>query len=128
MPGTSVEQLTQITTTKLGSPLVAHFQASGVPGIALSATVNTVIDFSGLTSSWLVVPGVPMSCGYSMVDATTGVVVDYGVTVSENAPDPSGPGRWSVRLLVPPVSGAPHVWVNLYVTYFPTVTAIDSFT
>lgn len=128
MPGVSAEEYVQIVTTKLGSPVVTAFQAGGDPGLALSGTESTVIDFSNITDCALSVPGIPMSCGYNLVDATSGDVVDYGVTVSENAPDVDNVGRWNLRLLVPPVPDSPYVWANVFITYFPFITAPDSFT
>lgn len=132
MPGTDVTTTPLLATIKLGTPQVADFSTDAVPGIPLSATDNTVVDFGAITDTPLVVPGVPVGCGYKIVDGSTGAVVDYGATVSESAPN-LGAGEigvanhWDIRFVFPPVSGAPHINIHLYVTYFPYITAPDSF-
>lgn len=118
MPAYSYTDFPQ--AAKLGNPTVRSFFTAA---IALSATASTVIDFTPATGDQLgVSPGIPMGCGYSLTDATTGAVVDYGVTVSENAPvNFSTPGQWALRLVVPPVAGAPSVIAHAYLSYFPLV-------
>ena len=119
MPSVTYTNHQQFFPQDLGDLNVCKFVSSVV---VLSAAADTVVDFTPATGCVLSVgSGIPLSCGYEIVDATSGSVVDYGATVSQNAPNLAfgTPGQWSLRLVVPPVAGAPSIKVNAYVTFFP---------
>jgi hypothetical protein len=131
-PGLGVAGSFQLSTLKLGSPITVDYSTAGVPGTQLSATESTALDFSEIMDNPIGVPGIVLNCGYRLVDGSTGDLVEYGATVSESRPDmgfgiTSASTRWLLRLLVPPVAGAPYVNVHVYITYLPFITSDDAF-
>lgn len=119
MSGYTYTDVALLSPETIGLPKARVFESSST---ALSASSDTVVDFTPATGSQLNCPGVPVGCGFQVVDATSGNPVDYSARVTIDMPNTSNVGQWFFQLVIPPVAGAPSVIVYAYLTYFPFVS------